>query len=155
MSGKVKKEIKIPSTKVPISADDLIKKAKEEVIKKEKEKEEKKPKRGRPKKKKPEFDVEKYKENPISKSINSFLIRVGNGIIGAVKKSPLNKDEALQQGDCLIGEAICYTKEYYGIELMHPIIVIIVVTGMFGWTITDKILTIKEQQRILERATVP
>lgn len=146
----VEQKIEIPSTDV----ESLIAKAKAEkskpIVKKDKDK----PKRGRPKKKaKPtEFDSKKYSSNQIARTLNSFLVRVGNGMIGAVKKAPLSKEEKMTDEDCEIGEALCYAFEYYGFELGHPLVVLFLATGMYGWAITDKMLTIKEEKESAARA---
>lgn len=143
---KVEAEIKIPAPTEDVET--LIQKAKAEVKKPIIEKEVKK-KRGRPRKKeKPELDMKKYGAYPIAKTVNSFLVRLGNGIIGASKGLPLTKEEKLTEEDCEIGEALCYTLEYYGLEITHPIWVILIATGTFGWAITDKILKVREEKAL-------
>lgn len=153
MSKEVKKEIKIP--KVEDKVEDLLQKAKIEtkkpILKKEEEKKPKR-KRGRPKKRKVEWDYDKYKEHPISKTIDSFMLRVGNGILTVIKKEPLSKDEKLKDEHCQIGEAITYTMEYYGLEITHPIWILIIVVGMYSWAIIDRGIKIKEEQTAIQKA---
>uniref|UniRef100_A0A6M3Y0R1 Uncharacterized protein n=1 Tax=viral metagenome TaxID=1070528 RepID=A0A6M3Y0R1_9ZZZZ len=148
---KVEAEIKIPAPTEDVET--LIQKAKAEV--KKPIIEEVRKKRGRPKKKpKPELDMKKYGAYPIAKTVNSFLVRIANGVIGAAKGLPLTKEEKLKDEDCEIGEALCYTFEYYGLEITHPIFVILIATGTFGWAITDKILKVREEKATIAKAMV-
>lgn len=125
---------------------DLLKRAK--ATKPEKTEKKKKETRGRPKKvKKPtSYDPKAYEQNLIAKTLDSFLIRLGNGLLGIAKKMPLTEKEKLTNEDIMIGEAICYTMDYYGIGIDHPIFVMILAVGAFSWTLFDKTQELKEQK---------
>ena len=141
------KGIEIKTTK---DVDLLIARAKAE---KPKKKEVKKPKKrlGRPpKKKKPELDLKNYAKHPIAVTLNGFLVFFSNAMLKIVKKAPLTKDEKMTEEDCEVGEAICYSIEYYGLELAHPIVVILVATCAFGWQLFSRTSKIKETESILD-----
>jgi len=131
----VSNEIKIEKDK---TVEDLIRESKAEVPP---VKEKKKETRGRPKKKrKPEWKSENYSSNSIAVMVNGFLCSFGNKIIGISKKGiPLTEDEKLKEGDSQIGEALCYTMEYYGLVMLeHPIFVMLIAVAGFGYTIYEK-----------------
>ena len=143
---KPEKEIKISGKG---DVEDLLKRVKAEkekpITKKEKDKVKKR--RGRPpKKKKPSFDLDQYSDHPISKSIDKFMLRLGDKILQIVKGQPLTKKEKLDPDDCFLGESICYTMDYYGLEICHPIIAIFIACGVFGWAVADKAIDLKEKK---------
>jgi len=139
-----------PEKEIPIKTDETVEKLLTEA-RAEKPTEIEEPtkrKRGRPKKKvKPEADasLKSYAGNPIALTLNGFLVHFGNSLLKVSKKgAPLTDQEKLTEKDCQIGEALCYTIEYYGIEIAHPIMVLIICFGAFGWTLFSKTKTIKE-----------
>lgn len=146
-------EKKAAEKKIDVSGkddvEDLLKRVKAEKEKpiKKGEKKEKKKKRGRPpKKKKPTFDLDQYSDHPISKSIDKFMLRLGDKVLQIVKGQPLTKEEKLDPDDCFLGESICYTMDYYGLEICHPIIAIFIACGVFGWAVADKAIDLKEKK---------
>lgn len=113
---------------------------------------EKKRGRGRPKgskkKGKPTYSKGKYQENIMAKAIDNFLINVTN------KTILKNATDKIGKTDIEIGEALCYTLDYYGADVLgHPAIVLLMAGLSLGMVIYNKMQTIpqvKEETKTLE-----